>query len=163
MTTPALFLDADRPSTAPVEAVRLLEGHGYDRDRVKKWSADRAWATLAQCRRDDAVTKRRADALAVTQDETAPPPRGQPSQLEREIAAKFLGEALAGGIDELAASLLVVVHAFTDDEVRRVGSYLARMLRGEHGQRVASATEGGGVRVRGEGGGWEADSSPIPD
>jgi hypothetical protein len=156
-----LFPDRQPEDRAPIEVVRLLEGMGYDRDKTKKWTATRAWQTLSKCKRDDAVAVRRAATLARTQEDAPPPSRGQPSQLEREVAAAFLVESLAGPIDDLVAGLLHVSHAFTDDEARRLAGYLIRMLR--NAERGATAPAGDGVRDDSEGGGWEADASPIPE
>jgi len=147
------------------EIAELTTVYALDEKKVRRWDRVKVSVMLDAHRRQDTITRRRAERVAAGQEEEpVTVPRGQPSHLERVVAADFLEQSLAGPVDDLAASLLYVSHAFTDDEVRSVAAHLITVLRAGSAEHFAAYRGRGanGLRDR-DHERWEPDPSPIPD
>ena len=124
-----LFPDHAPPAAdrADAETIRLLEGYGYKREKVRTWTRERALSVLHGRQKEDGITVRRAAAAAATQEPA--PPRGRPSRLEREVAAAAVEQALAASPDETTQAVCYTVYCLTDDELRDLAGQLVRVFR----------------------------------
>jgi hypothetical protein len=151
--------DVDTELDTPIEMaspkqVRLLEGHNYRKEAVRKWTKEKAETVLRKCQQEERIALNRANAKAKEQDAGAP--RGQVSPLERAVAAAALEEAVADNADETLIVMSAALYVLTDDETKRLAGYLIRMWRAPD---AAAGTAGGTGRagVRGDGDGRQAE------
>lgn len=131
----ALFDSQDGDTvTAPTrpdgKTVRLLESFNYRAEAVRRWTAEKATTVLKACQQEERIALRRAEARAKTQ-EGPDAPRGQPSLVERLAAADAIAQAAGLGLDELLQTVTATVYCLTDDELKRLAGYLAKLFRGQ--------------------------------
>lgn len=129
---------ASAPELATPKQVRLLEGFHYRREAVRLWTREKAETVLRNCQREERIALNRAMALAKEQGGELPE-RGQVSQVERLTAATFLEQSQGQGIDELCQAVAYSVYVLSDDELKRLASYLIRVYRGELAQKATEA------------------------
>jgi len=114
------------PELATPQQVRLLEAYSYRKEAVRRWTRERAEATLRACQREERIALRRAAAQAGEIDGTRPPV----PQLVRDITAAYVEQAMREPADELVQALAHSLHALTDDEAREVAGELLGRLKG---------------------------------
>ena len=111
------------------EQLNELVAFGYREKTIGTWSEDRIMTVLAARRREVSLGLKRGDHVATQIDGTS---RGQPSKLEREVAAGMLEEVLDRGGDELVNAILYVGHCLSDAEARTLAEGLIALFRGKH-------------------------------
>lgn len=142
--------DEDR-SEPSAELIKELEGFGYKADAVQRWTATRARLALAKAQKDRAITLKRAIEAAKKEGyvfEDAPTPEDVIPYRLRVEAAEYIEECLDRY--DLSRAIDYSLSQMTADELRRLGGYLARLLR--------DGAEAGGTDGRGRGG--VADERP---
>lgn len=109
------------------DVVKELEKFDLRPDVVRKWTPEKAAVALEMYRRDADRTVRRAEAVARGQEEVAP--RGEPSCLERQIAAGCIEKAKGKGVDELSQCIAYSIYTLTDDDTRRLADIVIGIMR----------------------------------
>lgn len=121
--------DDDR-SEPSAELIRELEEFGYKAATVQRWTATRARLALAKAQKDRGITLGRAIEAAKKEGyifEDAPPPEEFIDWRMRLEAADFITECLDRY--DLSRAIDYSLSQMTADELRRLGGYLARLLR----------------------------------
>lgn len=139
------LFDAPTAAGPSPAVVQQLEGYGYAKEKVRKWTVEHANTVLNTCRKRDAIALRRAQQTAREQDQDAP--RGQPSLVERQEAAAFIEQQR--GPNDLLTAVSMTAYCLTDDELGRLAGYFVRLFRGQDGQRPGPAEAVRGSRVDG--------------
>jgi hypothetical protein len=117
------------------EQLRQLAAFGYREATIENWSADRIATVLASRRRDAALAVKRGTHKAEMID--GPDRDRVPPKLDREVAAAYLEEVLAGTGDDVANALLYCGHCLSTAEARALAAGLVALFRGEHAAAAA--------------------------
>lgn len=138
--TTALAAAPAAPVLASQADIVHLESYGYKPEAVARWEQKKAQAVLRKCRAEDRAAVRRAEAAAKQIDlkNDDAPSRGQPSTLERVVAADIVSESLSGSPDDIHLALTYTIHVCTDKELRRLAGYLVKLWKTEEVARVYS-------------------------
>ena len=120
---------------ATPKQVRLLEGFNYRREAVRKWTHERAETVLKKCQQEQRLALRRADNKAREQDGE----RGQPSEVERVTAARYVEQMIAQkeGAEELMMALMYSLWVCSDEEIHRLAGYLVKLWTTEKAKGAA--------------------------
>lgn len=113
------------------DQLRELEHMGFRASTIGTWSDERITTVLAARQRDNRLALARAANTAANIDGMS---RGQPSRLERQIAAIWLEETLERGGDELVNAVLHCGAVLSDTEARTLAVGLIALFRGEYEQ-----------------------------
>ena len=118
--------DTAEGERCPPHLVESLEGMGFNRADVERWTGRKARHVLGKYRRDTGIATARAEAAAGRIDGIAFPP----PQSERLEAARWVGTAL-GAADEHELLLAVEygVSQLASDELHRLASHLIQRLK----------------------------------
>lgn len=128
------FVPADEDTIRELTDTEGTGGYHVNRELAKAWSREKALTVLYALRHQ----RRRANYLLTKQQSEAERrempaafARGQPSQLERLMAAEMVEAQMEeGGPDDVLMALLYTSHAWMDHEVMRFAGYVVKMFRG---------------------------------
>jgi hypothetical protein len=111
----------------PTAVVQKLEAYGYKADAVRQWSKARAVTVLRTTEREERIAQYR---LAAAQGEPADDGFvGEPLDVERQAAAEWLEEALAGNRFVLSIAVMYATGHMRSDEVRRLAQHMVTKFR----------------------------------
>ncbi len=109
------------------EQLLELEDFGYREKTIATWTDERITTVLQSRRRSHTADRHRGNSRNTAQDGA----KGVASRLEREIAAKYLEQAMDQGGAELVNALMYLGYCLSDNEVRGLAVELVAVLRGE--------------------------------
>ena len=104
----------------------LIEVFSFREKTVAEWTEERITTVLSARRRDAKLATKRADNRAALLEGRS---LGQPSRLERLMAAAWLEAALKGNGDDLVNAVLHCGAVLTDDEAKLLAAELITTLR----------------------------------